>query len=101
MAGEDEKGKGKAHAAAEGPAKLDRRDVLMGLSTVPVLGLFGYAWNTQRQSQQARAYAPPVAPADLQEAGLDVVEPRAADLPDQQADSGDRHGRADRDPLRA
>ena len=45
MAGEDEKDKEKAQAAAEGPAKLDRREVLMGLSTVPALGLFGYAWN--------------------------------------------------------
>ena len=41
----------------------------MGLSTVPALGLFGYAWNKQRQYQQAKAEAaaaPPVAPADLQ-----------------------------------
>lgn len=69
MAGEDEKGKGKSESAPKGPPKLDRRDVLMGLSTVPALGLFGYAWNRQRQYQQARAEAaaaPPVAPADLQ-----------------------------------
>ncbi len=61
MAGEDDKTKG--------PRKLDRREVLMGLSTVPALGLFGYAWNKQRQHQQARAEAAaaaPVAPADLQ-----------------------------------
>jgi predicted dehydrogenase len=69
MAGEDEKDKGKTPAAPKGPAKLDRRDVLMGLSTVPALGLFGYAWNRQRQYQRSRAEAaaaPPVAPADLQ-----------------------------------
>ena len=64
MAGEDDKSKGKAQAGAEGPRKLDRRDLLMGLSTVPALGLFGYAWNRQRQYQRARteaAAAPPVA----------------------------------------
>ena len=41
----------------------------MGLSTVPALGLFGYAWNKQRQYQQAKAEAAattPAAPADLQ-----------------------------------
>ena len=29
---------------ADEPKKLDRRDVLKGLSTLPALGLFGYAW---------------------------------------------------------
>jgi predicted dehydrogenase len=69
MAGEDEKGKGTAKTGAEAPRKLDRREVLAGLSTVPALGLFGYAWNRQRQYQQARvqaASAAPVASADLQ-----------------------------------
>jgi predicted dehydrogenase len=68
MAGEDAKGKEKTPAAA-GPRKLDRREVLMGLSTVPALGLFGYAWQRQRQYEQARvqaATATPVASADLQ-----------------------------------
>jgi predicted dehydrogenase len=76
MAGDDEKGKGKPHAGTKGPAKLDRRDVLVGLSTVPALGLFGYAWNEQRQHQQARAEAastPPVAPADLQEINVAIL----------------------------
>jgi hypothetical protein len=36
-----------------GPRKLDRREVLKGLSTVPALGLFGYAWQQQRQYEQA------------------------------------------------
>ena len=35
----------------------NRRDVLKGLSTVPALGLFGYAWQKQRQYQQATAEA--------------------------------------------
>ncbi len=51
MAGEDQKGPGDAPGkpAEAKPAgkKLDRRDVLLGLSTVPALGLFGYAWRKQ------------------------------------------------------
>ena len=76
MAGEDDKGKGKPQAGAEGPRKLDRRDVLMGLSTVPALGLFGYAWQKQRRYQQAKAEAasaPPVAAADLQEVNVALL----------------------------
>ena len=76
MAGEDEKDKGKTPSGAKGPAKLDRRELLKGLSTVPALGLFGYAWNAQRKHQQARveaAAAPPVAPADLQEINVALI----------------------------
>jgi len=75
MAGDDEKGK-KAQAAAEGPRKLDRREVLMGLSTVPAIGLFGYAWQKQRQYQRATleaASATPAAAADLQEINLAIL----------------------------
>jgi hypothetical protein len=57
MAADDEKG------------NVTRRDVLKGLSTVPALGLFAYAWDKQRDYQQARvaeAAAPANAPADLQ-----------------------------------
>ena len=49
MAGEDEKGGKKPRANGGAPRKLDRRDVLKGLSTVPALGLFGYAWQKQRE----------------------------------------------------
>jgi predicted dehydrogenase len=56
MAGDDQKDPGEA---AGKPAetktagkKLDRRDVLMGLSTVPALGLFGYAWKKQYEYEQ-------------------------------------------------
>ena len=76
MAGENEKGKEKTQAAPEGPRKLDRREVLRGLSTVPALGVFGYAWNKQREYQQARfeaASAPPVAPAGLQEINVALI----------------------------
>ena len=75
MAGDDEKGK-KAQAAAEGPRKLDRREVLMGLSTVPAIGLFGYAWQKQRQYQRATleaASATPAAAADFQEINLAIL----------------------------
>ena len=76
MAGQDEKGKGAANAGAAGPKKLDRRDVLKGLSTVPALGLFGYAWQKQRQYQQAKveaASAQPAAAADLQEINVAII----------------------------
>jgi predicted dehydrogenase len=50
------------------PRKLDRRDLLKGLSTVPALGLFGYAWQKQRAYQQAAAEAQvaPTQAADVQ-----------------------------------
>jgi predicted dehydrogenase len=56
MAAEDEKGRegssGKPGGAGPAGKKLDRRDVLLGLSTVPALGLFGYAWRKQSQYEQ-------------------------------------------------
>src|SRR4029450_13108226 len=75
MADETDKGKPKAPAAG-GPKKLDRRDLLMGLSTVPALGLFGYAWQQQRGYQQTRAEAaaaPPATPAGLQEINVALL----------------------------
>ena len=42
MADEDDKRKGEIPTAPDAPPKLGRRDLLMGLSTVPALGLFGY-----------------------------------------------------------
>jgi predicted dehydrogenase len=53
--------------ATPAPARrLDRRDVLLGLSTVPALGLFGYAWSrhrayerVQREAAEAAREAPP------------------------------------------
>jgi predicted dehydrogenase len=76
MAGEDKKDKGKQDAATAGPPKLNRRDVLIGLSTVPALGLFGYAWNRQRQYEQAtrEAAAPtPAAAADVQPINIALI----------------------------
>jgi predicted dehydrogenase len=75
MAGEDEKG-GKN---VPGPAierKLDRRDVLLGLSTVPALGLFGYAWRRQHQYEQKQkeAAGPKTAtPSDLSEINVALL----------------------------
>jgi predicted dehydrogenase len=65
MAAEDGKGR-----------KLDRREVLKGLSTVPALGLFGYAWQTQRRYERATlqaAAAPPPADPDLQEINVALL----------------------------
>ena len=84
MAGEDDKIKGngpigpKDPAATRGPVKIDRRDVLMGLSTVPALGLFGYAWSRQQKYRQGReeaavAAATPETPADLQVINVALV----------------------------
>ena len=77
MAGEDDKGKATRQASAGGPRKLDRRDVLKGLSTVPAAGIFGYAWYKQHQYQQAKiqAAAAPVAPADLQPINIALLGP--------------------------
>jgi predicted dehydrogenase len=59
MANEEEKGKDAAQAppAGAGGRTLDRRDVLLGLSTVPALGLFGYAWNRQRGYERTQKEA--------------------------------------------
>jgi predicted dehydrogenase len=76
MAGEDEKGKESTQAGVPGPRKLDRREVLKGLSTVPALGLFGYALQKQRRYQQAAAEtaaAAPVATGDLQEINVAIL----------------------------
>jgi len=77
MAGEDDKGKEKAQAVpGSEPRKLDRRDVLKGLSTVPALGLFGYAWAKQRDYQQEKAEAAaakPAATAGLQELNIALI----------------------------
>lgn len=43
--------------AAKSGRTLDRRDVLLGLSTVPALGLFGYAWQKQRSYEQKQRQA--------------------------------------------
>jgi predicted dehydrogenase len=56
MAKDDEKAQ--AGGTGKGPGqKLDRRDVLLGLSTVPALGLFGHAWRKQRQYEAAQKEA--------------------------------------------
>jgi predicted dehydrogenase len=75
MAGDDPKRKDTT-PGADALRKLDRRDVLMGLSTVPALGLFGYAWRRQHQYQRARieaATAAPVAGGDVQEINVALL----------------------------
>ena len=76
MALEDDNDRAKAQAAPSEPKKLGRRDVLKGLSTVPALGLFAYAWEKQREYQQSRAQeavAASAAPADLQVINVALV----------------------------
>jgi hypothetical protein len=46
MAGDDDKPA--PNAPPEPKKSVDRRDVLLGLSTVPALGLFGYALSRSR-----------------------------------------------------
>jgi predicted dehydrogenase len=77
MAHEDDKGKSKTPAAAGAPPKLDRRELLRGLSTVPALGLFGYAWSRQQQYRrrgtEAAAATTPAAAAGLQEINVALL----------------------------
>jgi predicted dehydrogenase len=51
MADDDQKDT-KDNPAPPPPRTLDRRDVLLGLSTVPAVGLFGYAWSRQREYER-------------------------------------------------
>jgi predicted dehydrogenase len=74
MAGEQEKGTEKARGGAGGPRMLDRRDVLKGLSTVPALGLFAFAWQQQRRYERAKVEAgSPVAAAGLREINVALL----------------------------
>ena len=76
MAGQDDKDKTKPVSGSGAPRKLDRRDVLKGLSTVPALGLFGYAWEKQREYQQTKLEeiaATPAAAAGLQEINIALL----------------------------
>jgi predicted dehydrogenase len=56
---------------------IDRRDVLKGLSTVPALGLFGYAWHRQRAYEQRQKEAAeaerPAAPANPAEVNVALL----------------------------
>ena len=72
MAGPDDSENPKAQPPPHEPKVLGRREVLKGLSTVPALGLFGYAWQRQRQYQQARAEET-VAAAHAPAAGLQEI----------------------------
>jgi predicted dehydrogenase len=75
MASDDEKGKEPAPPASPG-RKVDRRDVLLGLSTVPALGLLGYAWSRQRvyERKQKEAASPAkTVPANLSEINVALL----------------------------
>src|SRR5512136_1339779 len=74
---EGEEKKDAEGAPAKGAEKtLDRRDVLRGLSTVPALGLFGYAWQKQRRYEQAKleaAVPAPAAASDVREINVALI----------------------------
>jgi predicted dehydrogenase len=76
MAAEDEKAQEPTPGKPAG-RRIDRRDVLLGLSTVPALGLFGLAWQRQHRHErmQKEAAAGPVtaAPADLAEINVALL----------------------------
>ena len=72
MAGFDNKEQMKAQQPLHEPKVLGRREVLKGLSTVPALGLFGYAWQRQRQYQQSRVDEV-IAAANAPAAGLQEI----------------------------
>jgi predicted dehydrogenase len=81
MAENENKGDKPAEAkpAPEPPAgkRIDRRDVLLGLSTVPALGLFGYALAKQkgyeRAQREAAEAARPAPPKDLKELNIALL----------------------------
>jgi hypothetical protein len=54
MSGEDKQDPKTAAAPARGGKAIGRRDILQGLSAVPVLGLFGYAVKEQTSYDNAR-----------------------------------------------
>ncbi|OFW26575.1 MAG: hypothetical protein A3G21_01930 [Acidobacteria bacterium RIFCSPLOWO2_12_FULL_66_21] len=62
---EDDKKDQQGESGKETGKLMNRRDLLQGLSTVPVLGLFGYALNKQigYERAQKEALAGPAAPA--------------------------------------
>ena len=61
MSRDDEKDEGEDATAdpPKGGTPIGRRDLLLGLSTAPALGLFGYAWSRQRgyEAKQREAAA--------------------------------------------
>src|SRR5512145_1902371 len=74
MVGDDNR---KEDEAARTGRALRRRDVLLGLSTVPALGLFGHAWRRQRAYEQrqreAAEAARPAPPPDLEPIDVALV----------------------------
>jgi predicted dehydrogenase len=76
MAEGDDKPEGEDAPVRPGKT-LDRRDVLLGLSTVPALGLFGYALSRQRAYEQALRQAAeagrPAPPKDQKELNVALL----------------------------
>src|SRR5215813_6559909 len=77
MAGDDARdGKEKDGPVGPAPRTLDRREMLLGLSTVPALGLFGYALHRQQAFEQQRkdaALAQKAAAGDVAEVNVALL----------------------------
>ncbi len=71
MSGDEKKSPESTPVQPPGRRQIGRRDLLLGLSTAPTLGLFGYAWNRQRGYEQKQREA---ARADTAAAPEDVSE---------------------------
>jgi predicted dehydrogenase len=71
----DDNHKDEKRTPGTAPRRLDRREVLKGLSTVPALGLFGYAWQTQRRHEAAaqQEIVAPAAAADVREINVALI----------------------------
>jgi predicted dehydrogenase len=75
MAGEDKKNP-EGTPSKESGKKLDRREILQGLSTVPALGIFGYALKKQVDYERQKAEAAggtSTAPANLSELNVALL----------------------------
>ena len=72
---DDDKHPDETRTGEAAPRRLDRREVLKGLSTVPALGLFGYAWQTQRRHEAAarQEIVAPAAAANVQEINVALI----------------------------
>ena len=71
----DDKHPDETSTGGAAPRRLDRREVLKGLSTVPALGLFGYAWQAQRGHEAAarQEMVAPAASTNVQEINVALI----------------------------
>jgi predicted dehydrogenase len=77
MSDDNEKNPPSAPPAPPPGRRIDRRDLLIGLSTAPALGLLGYAWQKQRgyeqKQREAASAAGGPAPTDVAEVNVGLL----------------------------